>query len=92
MDTLYVWHGCGSTEKERAAASQYARALASNPAGVVEYCEGVDDNDEMFWMILGSGEYAKADYWKWRPQASDTVPRIWAVDLAATGKEVRLST
>ena len=70
---------------------EYGKSFWNNVLPIELYEED-EAKDEMFWMILGSGEYAKDDYWKWRPQASDTVPRIWAVDLAATGKEVRLST
>jgi hypothetical protein len=80
LDTLYVWHGCGSTSAERAAAMDYGRTLTSNPDDIVVLIENESDDDEMFWMVLGDeSEYAKADYWKWRPSIGFT-PRIWSVD------------
>ncbi|KAH9924883.1 uncharacterized protein B0H18DRAFT_908993 [Fomitopsis serialis] len=80
LGSLYVWHGCGSADAERAAACEYARALASS-ASVIELVEGESDaDDEMFWLILGDGEYAKADYWKWKASSPSVHPRIWSVD------------
>lgn len=83
LDTLYVWYGCGSTPAERKAALLYGQALG-NGASVVELTEGENDDDEMFWMILGSDEYAKAHYWRWRATAGQPESRIWRVD--AKGK------
>ncbi|KAL6308234.1 hypothetical protein BKA93DRAFT_766050 [Sparassis latifolia] len=80
LDTFYVWYGFGSVESERRAALEYAQSLASQSSNLMELTEGESDNDEMFWMILGEGEYAKADYWKWRPSAPAIYPRLWAVD------------
>jgi hypothetical protein len=82
LDTIYVWHGRGSTPAEREAATAYARSLA--PSGnIVELVEGVNDDDEMFWMILGNDDYAKADYWRWRPSTAGTEPKIWRVDASS---------
>lgn len=58
------------------------QSLASVSSNIIELTEGESDDDEMFWMILGDGHYAKADYWKWRSSASTTSPRAWAVDSA----------
>jgi len=80
LDTLYVWYGRGSTPQERLAALGYARSLAATGSSVIELTEGEDDNDEMFWMILGDRGYAKADYWKWRRTASVPDPRVWRID------------
>lgn len=80
LDTLYVWHGCGSKQEERDAALQYAQGLAAKGSTVVELLEGESDDDEMFWMMLGDNEYAKAEYWKWRRTASNPNPCIWRVD------------
>lgn len=80
LETFYVWHGCGSIEEERRAALEYARGIASDPSSVVELKEGGDDEDEMFWLILGEGEYAKADYWKWKPTLGSLGVRAWLVD------------
>lgn len=32
-------------------------------------------------MILGDGEYANADYWKWRSTAPTLCPRLWSVNV-----------
>lgn len=92
LDTLYVWHGCGSVDTERAAARDYAKALASLSSNVVELIEGQSDaDDEMFWMILGEGDYARADYWKWRASSSSIYPRVWSVDVTRGADAVRLT-
>ncbi|KAF9024846.1 hypothetical protein BDZ89DRAFT_1162052 [Hymenopellis radicata] len=83
LDTIYVWHGCGAVSKERKAAHRYARTLGQN---VVELAHGAsDDDDDMFWMVLGEDEYAQADYWRWRSMAPRTDPTVWHVD-ASRGK------
>jgi hypothetical protein len=77
---MYVWHGCGSMEQERHAAVTYAQGLAGKDGKVVELKEKEDDeDDEMFWMMLGEDAYARADYWRWRPQAI-WEPRLLRVD------------
>lgn len=92
LDTLYVWHGCGSLDTERAVARDYAKALASPSSNVVELIEGQSDaDDEMFWMILGEGDYARADYWKWRASSSSIYPRVWSVDVTRGADAVRLA-
>ncbi|KAJ8468524.1 hypothetical protein ONZ51_g9590 [Trametes cubensis] len=81
LDTYYVWHGRGSIPAEQQAALKYAQTLASSSEHVVEMGEDESQADEMFWMILGEGDYAKADYWQWRTSASTTLnPRAWVVD------------
>ncbi len=80
LDTIYVWHGCGAVSKERKAAHRYARTLGQN---VVELAHGAsDDDDDMFWMVLGEDEYAQADYWRWRSMAPRTDPTVWHVDAS----------
>ncbi|KAJ7091265.1 hypothetical protein C8R44DRAFT_891662 [Mycena epipterygia] len=80
LDTLFVWHGCGSTTAERTAAMTYAETLTSSPDGITVLIENENDDDEMFWMVLGEdAEYAKADYWRWRSSIEYT-PRIWSVE------------
>ncbi|KAH9830829.1 uncharacterized protein C8Q71DRAFT_716327 [Rhodofomes roseus] len=87
LGSVYIWYGCGSVDSERAAAREYAEALASSPSGVIELVEGESDVDEeMFWMILGDGDYAKADYWKWKASSPSIHPRVWSVD-ATKGAE-----
>lgn len=86
---MFVWYGCGSREDEHIAALNYAKIIASNAAGIIELSEGQNDNDEMFWMILGEGQYAKADYWKWKREASAADPRIWRVDVKRASNAVK---
>ncbi|KAI0743870.1 hypothetical protein C8Q80DRAFT_1107264 [Daedaleopsis nitida] len=81
LDTYYVWHGRGSTAAERVTALAYAGTLAPTPEHVVELTEEESQEDEMFWMIMGEGDYAKADYWRWRSEAPFVDPRAWAVDM-----------
>jgi hypothetical protein len=84
LDTIYVWHGRGSTPPERAAALTYARSLGfADNTSINELFEGESDDDEMFWMIMGSNEYAKADYWRWREHAGNPKPRAWRVNTEA---------
>jgi hypothetical protein len=78
LGNIYVWYGCGSISAERQAALQYAQTLGDD---VVELSQGEED-DGMFWIVLGDDDFASADYWKWRPQASDIDARIWQVDSA----------
>jgi len=59
---------------------KYAQDLAAKGSTVVELAEGESDDNEMFWMMLGEDEYAKADYWKWRRTSSDVAPRLWRVN------------
>ncbi|KAF8210398.1 hypothetical protein K438DRAFT_1809615 [Mycena galopus ATCC 62051] len=82
LNTVYVWHGRGSPPVERTAAMDYAKTLASNPDEIIVLIENENDDDEMFWMVLGDdAEYAKADYWRWRPSVGFT-PRIWRTDMS----------
>lgn len=94
LDQIYVWHGCGSTPKERNAARDYAQASAVKGTSITELREGDNDvNDEMFWMVLGdSGDYAKADYWRFRSASAPCDPRCWIVDATAEGDPIRATT
>lgn len=88
LDSVYVWHGCGSTETERQAARRYALTLTSSGDNVTELSQGENDDDEMFWMILGDDGFANADYWKWRRTSSSIVPKIWRVNADLGNKAV----
>ncbi|KAI0093192.1 hypothetical protein BDY19DRAFT_922571 [Irpex rosettiformis] len=79
LETFYVWHGYASIGEERESALQYAESLASSQENVIELVEGESDEDEMFWLILGEGDYAKADYWRYKPSVSFS-PRAWRVN------------
>ncbi|KAI0305774.1 hypothetical protein B0F90DRAFT_1948159 [Multifurca ochricompacta] len=83
LGTSFVWHGKGSLPKERQAALEYAQSLAEEGSPPVELVEGVSDDNEMFWMMLGDADYANADYWKWRPNSEGIVPRIWRVNASS---------
>lgn len=91
IDQIYVWHGCGSTTKERNAARDYAQACAVKGTSITELREGDNDEDaEMFWMVLGdSGDYAKADYWRFRNASAPSDPRCWIVDVTVEGDPIR---
>jgi hypothetical protein len=78
LGSSYVWHGRGSLPRERSASRAYAHALAADGAAIVELVEGVNDDDEMFWMMLGEREYASADYWRWRANSGSAEPAaVW---------------
>jgi len=89
LDSVYVWYGCGSTSRERNAALQYAETMTKESVSPIELYEGENDNDEMFWLILGDDGFAKADYWRWRMNLANTEPSIWRVDLASGGPFIR---
>jgi hypothetical protein len=61
---LFVWHGRGSLDNERAAALAFAHSLASSDAedgerSMVELEEGHEDE---FWLdVMGDDEYASAN-------------------------------
>ncbi|KAF6760294.1 hypothetical protein DFP72DRAFT_1063353 [Ephemerocybe angulata] len=69
LGTVYVWYGTGSLDKEREAALQYAGTICGE-AEIVELTQGENDDNEMFWMILGQEAFADADYWRWRRKAT----------------------
>lgn len=81
LGNVYVWHGRGSLSSERQAARKYAQDLGTN---IFEFSQGQDDDDEMFWMVLGDESFAQADYWKWRSSSPDIQPKIWLVDSSQT--------
>ncbi|EGO00036.1 hypothetical protein SERLA73DRAFT_180416 [Serpula lacrymans var. lacrymans S7.3] len=85
LDNIYVWYGRGSRADERKAAMEYAQRFAAKGSTVIELSEGEGDKkDEMFWMILGDGDYAQADYWKWRSSSLTEECRCWKVDIGNT--------
>ncbi|KAH7924624.1 hypothetical protein BV22DRAFT_1034934 [Leucogyrophana mollusca] len=90
LNNIYVWQGCGSPPKERQAALEYARGFSAKGTTVIELVEGENDTDDgMFWMILGDGDYAKADYWKWRSSSPSADPRCWVVDVVQVDEPIR---
>lgn len=77
LDALFIWHGKGSTAAERQAAGTYARSIAAQGVNPTEIEEGI--GDEMFWMMLDEGDYANADFWKFRGHGPIIPPRLWAI-------------
>ncbi|KAL1715806.1 hypothetical protein EV715DRAFT_255726 [Schizophyllum commune] len=85
LNTQYVWHGRGSTTQEREAALQYAKTLSGGAEdAITRLTEGEDDQDEMFWAMLGDEAWASADYWQWRKEAANVNPRVWLVEDGAS--------
>lgn len=68
----------------------YAQKLCekSVSGSVTELVENENDDDEMFWMILGDEGFGRADHWRWRAVASSIEPRIWRVDAQPGEKAV----
>lgn len=80
LGSIYIWHGRGSTTAERRAAMDYSKRLSNDIGSPTELVEGETDDDEMFWLILGDDDYAKADYWRWRADSTVTDPYVWKVN------------
>ena len=81
IQVLYVWNGRGARPEEKEAALEYANSLCGDAGSVVVLGEGKNDEDEMFWAILGDGdrEYANASYWTWRAGVGVDDPQIWKI-------------
>ena len=63
---------------------QYAKALSGGTEdAITRLSEGEDDQDEMFWAMLGDEAWASADYWQWRKGAANVDPRAWLVEDGA---------
>ncbi|TFY70991.1 hypothetical protein EVG20_g2016 [Dentipellis fragilis] len=93
LGTVYVWEGRGSIQKEKEAALAYAKMLGGDDCQAVELREGVnDDDDDIFWMMLGDSHHAQADYWKWRPATENTTTRLWRIDASKDDFATPIST
>ena len=81
---FYVWNGRGARLEEREAAFNYATSLCGDSGSVVVLNEGENDEDEMFWAVIGDGdmEYAKASYWTWRAGVDANSPQIWKISAS----------
>jgi len=90
LGTIYIWHGIGSLPLERQATVEYARSIAGN-SELVEMNQGENDDNDMFWMLLGNEPFADADYWRWRTSVlpSDSKPTVWRVDVTKRTSKVR---
>ena len=78
---FYVWNGRGARPEEKKAAFDYATGLCGDADSVIVLDEGENDEDEMFWAVLGDGdrEYAKASHWAWRASVDMDGPQIWKI-------------
>ena len=83
---FYVWNGRGARPEERKAAFNYAAGLSDDADSVIILDEGENDEDEMFWAVLGDGEreYAKSSYWGWRVGASVGDPQLWEISASSS--------
>ncbi|KAG8963704.1 hypothetical protein FRC03_002676 [Tulasnella sp. 419] len=85
IDTIYVFHGKGSTDVERGEAYLYAQSISSNDgANIVQFEEGSEDL--MFSMSLGDDDYASADFWRFRKNVLDTSTWLYKVDTGDNPK------
>jgi len=81
---FYVWNGRGARPGEKKAAFDYAASLCGDAGSVIVLDEGVNDEDEMFWAVLGDGdrEYAKASHWASRASVDADDPQIWKISAS----------
>lgn len=84
LQVFYVWNGRGARPEERKAAFDYAACLCGDADSVVVLDEGENDEDEMFWVVLGDGdrEYANASHWLWRSGAHTGDPQMWKISAS----------
>ena len=84
-----MWNGRGARPEEKKVAFNYAADLCGDPDSVIVLDEGEDDEDEMFWAVLGDGDrgYAKAFHWAWRANMSKNDPQLWKIS-ASPGHQV----
>lgn len=87
---MYIWHGRGSIQQEKDAALKYVETFSKDIVLPIVLLEGEDDNDDMFWMILGDNNFAKADYWQWRNASPIVDPSLWRIDVDGKNRPVRL--
>jgi len=81
---FYVWNGRGARPEEKKAAFDYAASICGDIDSVIVLDEGENDEDEMFWAVLGDGdrEYAKASHWAWRTSANAHDPHLWKISAS----------
>lgn len=85
---FYVWNGRGARPDEKKAAFDYAATLCGDADSVNILNEGEDDEDEMFWAVLGDGDkdYAKAFHWGWRANVNVGDPQLWKISASQSQK------
>ncbi|KAG9012779.1 hypothetical protein FRB93_001333 [Tulasnella sp. JGI-2019a] len=88
LNTIYVFHGKGATDRERSEASKYANSLLSDGTSPKEFEEG--EEDEMFSMILGEDNHAMADFWKYRSVSNKCAADLFRIESMADDPVQRL--
>ena len=83
---FYVWNGRGARPDEKKAAFDYATSLCSDADSVTVLEEGENDEDEIFWAVLGDSDrdYAKASYWVWRASVNLGDPQLWKITASSS--------
>lgn len=86
LQVFYVWNGRGARPDEKRAALDYATSLCGDPDSINVLDEGDNDDDEMFWAVLGDGDrdYAKASHWTWRAGANPGNPQFWKISASSS--------
>ncbi|KAG8911196.1 hypothetical protein FRC01_005851, partial [Tulasnella sp. 417] len=84
LEAVYVFQGRGASSKEREQAVEYAKTLCAPNASPIEFEE--DAEDEMFSMVLGAEEHARADFWRFRNVVDDCLVRLYRVHSASQPK------
>lgn len=84
LEAVYVFQGRGASPKEREQAVEYGKTLCAPDASPIEFEE--DAEDEMFSMVLGAEEHARADFWRFRSVVDDCLVRLYRVHGPAQPK------
>jgi hypothetical protein len=86
LQAFYVWNGRGARPEEKRAALDYATSLCGDLDSVDVLDEDDNDDDEMFWAVLGDGDrdYARASHWAWRAGASLCDPQLWKISASSS--------
>ena len=85
---FYVWNGRGARPDEKKAAFDYAASLCGDAENVNVLNEGENDEDEIFWAVLGDGDkdYANASHWGWRASVNVGDPQLWKISASPSQK------
>ena len=85
LQIFYVWNGRGARPEEKKAAFDYAAGLSGDVENIIVLEEGKDDEDDMFWAVLGDGDrgYANAFHWTLRADTNTNDPHLWRISASA---------
>jgi len=94
LQVFYVWNGRGARPEEKRAALDYATSLCGDLDSVDVLDEDDNDDDEMFWAVLGDGDrdYARASHWAWRAGASLCDPQLWKISASSSQQFMHIPT